>query len=184
MQEVQITRQSTLGSKWVWRPFWGRNYGFLSVYPAGHLGLRAFTTFFVAPFTQVIVFWITLAPGLRTTGGPTGATKVGLGVALAVALALLVGVAVGVGLFAIGVGVGFTVGVGCPFPSSDPSCSDPSVSPPPRAVGEMTGRGATVGTAMGVAETVGVAIGVGVDVVTLPTCAIADASDAIQPREM
>ena len=161
MQEVQITRQSTLGSKWVWLPFWGRNYGFLSVYPAGHLGLRAFTTFFVAPFTQVIVFWITLAPGLRTTGGPTGATKVGLGVALAVALALLVGVAVGVGLFAIGVGVGFTVGVGvgvglftigvgCPFSSSDPSCSDPSASRPPRAVGEMTGRGATVGVAVGV----------------------------------
>ena len=129
-------------------------------------------TFFVAPLTQVMLFWITPAPGLRMIGA-TGLIGLAVGVA--------VGVAAGAGAVGFAFGVGVGRGRGASSPPSPPSCS-------PLAAGIV---GAIVGAVVGdtgVAEAAGldgVTTGAGgVDVVTLPTFAIADASEVIHPREI
>jgi len=117
-------------------------------------------------------------------GGELGFTSVGLGVG--VGEAFTVGVGVGVAL-TVGVGVGlFTIGVGSTTPSSDPSRSPPSCSLWPRAGGERTGRGPLLAIGDGVTTGVGVVTGAGdcVEVLEdLGICAIAEASEEVQPRD-
>ena len=73
-------------------------------------------TFLVVPFTQVMDFLITLAPGLRMMGGVDGASSVGLGLGVEVVIGVT---------FTVGDGVGVAL---CPA-DSGPSLSWPSPSP-------------------------------------------------------